>query len=95
MFNVFWLSFQNSVKFNIMKCVRRYTIIIIGLFSLFIINSNAKPVTIVSWGGAYTEMQRLGPADYAEKKTGIKFLLSSVTLNESSIAFASHSTLPF
>ena len=32
----------------------------------------AKPVTIVSWGGAYSEMQRLGPADYAEKKTGIK-----------------------
>ena len=46
------------------------------IYLLFILiigtNSNAKPVTIVSWGGAYTEMQRLGPADYAEKRTGIK-----------------------
>ncbi len=35
-------------------------------------NANAKPVTIASWGGAYTESQRLGPANYAEKQTGIK-----------------------
>lgn len=44
-------------------------LILVLLFSSY---SNAEKVTIVSWGGAYTEMQRLGPADYAEKKTGIK-----------------------
>ena len=45
------------------------------LFSLgLVINFkvNAKPVTIVSWGGAYTQSQKLGPANYASKKTGIK-----------------------
>ena len=43
------------------------------VFGLFTIKyANAKPVTIVSWGGAYTEMQKLGPAAYATKKTGIK-----------------------
>ena len=34
--------------------------------------SNAAPVTIASWGGAYTESQKKGPANYASKKTGIK-----------------------
>ncbi len=39
------------------------------VFGLFTIKyANAKPVTIVSWGGAYTEMQKLGPAAYATKK---------------------------
>jgi len=43
------------------------------VFGLFTIKyANAKPVTIASWGGAYTEMQKLGPAAYATKKTGIK-----------------------
>ena len=49
-----------------------YIFLVFGFSFVTIINTNAKPVTIVSWGGAYTEMQRLGPADYAEKQTGIK-----------------------
>mgnify|MGYP001376179867 CR=1 FL=1 len=55
-----------------MKNLGKFLIILIFLSFIFKINSHAKPVTIVSWGGAYTEMQRLGPAAYAEKKTGIK-----------------------
>ena len=42
------------------------------IFTIININSYAKSVTIASWGGAYTESQRLGPADYAEEQTGIK-----------------------
>ena len=49
-----------------------YLLIVLGFCFVTIINTYAKPVTIASWGGAYTEMQRLGPAAYAEKKTGIK-----------------------
>ena len=51
-----------------MKSVSKFLIILIFLSFTFKINSYAKPVTIASWGGAYTEMQRLGPAAYAEKK---------------------------
>ena len=55
-----------------MKRLLAYLFIVLGFSILTTINTYAKPVTIVSWGGAYTEMQRLGPAAYAEKKTGIK-----------------------
>ena len=55
-----------------MKSLGKFLLILIFLSFFSKINSYAKPVTIVSWGGAYTEMQRLGPAAYAEKKTGIK-----------------------
>ena len=54
-----------------MKRLLAYLFMVLLSF-VTIINTYAKPVTIVSWGGAYTEMQRLGPAAYAEKKTGIK-----------------------
>ena len=49
-----------------------YLFIVLGLKLTFSVNVNAEPVTIASWGGAYTESQRLGPANYAENKTGIK-----------------------
>ncbi len=55
-----------------MKRLLAYLFIVLGFSFVTIINTYAKPVTIASWGGAYTEMQRLGPAAYAEKKTGIK-----------------------
>ncbi len=55
-----------------MKRLLVYLFIVLGFCFVTIINTYAKPVTIASWGGAYTEMQRLGPAAYAEKKTGIK-----------------------
>ena len=55
-----------------MKRLLAYLFLVLGFSFVTIINTYAKPVTIVSWGGAYSEMQRLGPADYAEKKTGIK-----------------------
>ena len=54
-----------------MKRLLAYLFMVLSLSFVTIINTYAKPVTIVSWGGAYTEMQRLGPAAYA-KKTGIK-----------------------
>ena len=55
-----------------MKRLLAYLFIVLGFSFVTIINTYAKPVTIVSWGGAYTEMQKLGPANYAEKQTGIK-----------------------
>ncbi len=55
-----------------MKRLLAHLSLVLGFSFVTIINTYAKPVTIVSWGGAYTEMQRLGPADYAEKQTGIK-----------------------
>jgi len=55
-----------------MKRLLAHLFLILGFSFVNIINTYAKPVTIVSWGGAYTEMQRLGPAAYAERKTGIK-----------------------
>ena len=54
-----------------MKRLLAYLFVVLGFSFVNIINIYAKPVTIASWGGAYTEMQRLGPAAYAEKKTGI------------------------
>ena len=53
-----------------MKRLLAYLFIVLGLGLTFSVN--AKPVTIASWGGAYTESQKLGPANYASKKTGIK-----------------------
>ena len=47
-------------------------IIVLGLALLFNFNVYAKTVTIASWGGAYTESQKLGMGKYAESKTGIK-----------------------
>ena len=46
------------------------SIIVLGL--LLSSKVYAKTVTIVSWGGAYTESQKLGMGDYAARKTGIK-----------------------
>ena len=51
-----------------MKRLLAYLLIILSFSFVTITNTYAKPVTIASWGGAYTEMQRLGPAAYAEKK---------------------------
>ena len=47
-------------------------IMVLGLALLFNFNVYAKTVTIASWGGAYTESQKLGMGKYAESKTGIK-----------------------
>ena len=55
--------------------LKRLLTIMFVLFSLgLVINFkvSAEPVTIASWGGAYTESQKLGPGNYASKKTGIK-----------------------
>ena len=46
------------------------TIVVLGL--LLSSKVYAKTVTIASWGGAYTESQKLGMGDYAARKTGIK-----------------------
>ena len=51
-----------------MKRLLAYLYIVLGLGLTFNVSVEAEPVTIASWGGAYTEMQRLGPAAYAEKK---------------------------
>ena len=47
-------------------------IVVLGLCLIININANAKTVTVASWGGAYTESQKLGMGKYAEEKTGIK-----------------------
>ena len=47
-------------------------IVVLCLTLLFNFSVYAKTVTIVSWGGAYTESQKLGMGKYAESKTGIK-----------------------
>jgi len=48
---------------------------ILGIVVLGLLLSSkvyAITVTIASWGGAYTESQKLGMGDYAARKTGIK-----------------------
>ena len=55
-----------------MKHLLRWVAAIFILIGLSFNLSNAAPVTIASWGGAYTESQKKGPANYASKKTGIK-----------------------
>ena len=52
--------------------IKTIKVAFLGLISLAFVGSAYADITFVSWGGAYTEMQRLGPASYAEKKTGIK-----------------------
>jgi len=47
-------------------------IVVLCLSLLFNFSVYAKTVTIASWGGAYTESQKLGMGKYAESKTGIK-----------------------
>ena len=53
-----------------MKRLLAYLFIVLGL--MFSVSAHSKTVTIASWGGAYTESQKLGMGKYAEEKTGIK-----------------------
>jgi putative spermidine/putrescine transport system substrate-binding protein len=55
-----------------MKSFLAYISLVLCLFIIPQNYSTAGPVTIASWGGAYTESQKKGPANYASKKTGIK-----------------------
>ena len=55
-----------------MKSFLAYISLVLCLFIIPQSHSTAGPVTIASWGGAYTESQKKGPANYASKKTGIK-----------------------
>jgi putative spermidine/putrescine transport system substrate-binding protein len=65
---------------HLLRCIAAIFILIGLSFNL----SNAAPVTIASWGGAYTESQKKGPANYASKETGInhKFVDYSGGLSE-------------
>ena len=55
--------------------MKKISKLLLALSFVLSITSSAFAVTVASWGGAYTESQKLGYGDPTAKKLGINYVL--------------------
>ena len=62
--------------------MKKISKLLLALSFVVSVTSSAFAVTVASWGGAYTESQKLGYGDPTAKKLGVDINLSLIHISE-------------